>query len=239
MSEDKYLQRLRKIERQINYLTAHMKRIDKERKRSLKILRNALEESDSYDSFDEPIPEPEPIPPPEPEPIPEPIPEPVHQPLPEPIPEPEPVHQPLPEPILRPIPEPILRPEPVPEPEPKPEPIPEPEPHPLTQPVQKKIPIKYLKELKVTKKRQVFQEINRRFGEFVQSISEEERQSGFIMTQLRERISKYFAVSDLSNNGIAKLSSFNLYFYSKKIREGATCFRFYYLRNPYINANNS
>ncbi|KAK8845770.1 hypothetical protein M9Y10_020688 [Tritrichomonas musculus] len=209
MSEDKYLQRLQKIERQINYLTAHMKRIDKERKRSLKILRNALEESDSYDSFDEPEPEPEP------EPKPEPIPEPEPIPPPEPEPIPEPVHQPLPEPILR------------------------PEPIPLTQPVQKKIPIKNLKELKLTKKRQVFQEINRRFGEFVQSISEEERQSGFIMTQLRERISKYFAVSDLSNNGIGKLSSFNLYFYSKKIREGATCFRFYYLRNPYINANNS
>ncbi|KAK8843079.1 hypothetical protein M9Y10_025270 [Tritrichomonas musculus] len=209
MSEDKYLQRLQKIERQINYLTAHMKRIDKERKRSLKILRNALEESDSYDSFDEPEPEPEP------EPKPEPIPEP------EPIPPPEP--EPLPEPVHQPLPEPILRPEPI----------------PLTQPVQKKIPIKNLKELKLTKKRQVFQEINRRFGEFVQSISEEERQSGFIMTQLRERISKYFAVSDLSNNGIGKLSSFNLYFYSKKIREGATCFRFYYLRNPYINANNS
>ncbi|KAK8844303.1 hypothetical protein M9Y10_024515 [Tritrichomonas musculus] len=211
MSEDKYLQRLQKIERQINYLTAHMKRIDKERKRSLKILRNALEESDSYDSFDEPEPEPEP------EPKPEPIPEPEPIPPPEPEPLPEPVHQPLPEPIHQPLPEPI----------------------PLTQPVQKKIPIKNLKELKLTKKRQVFQEINRRFGEFVQSISEEERQSGFIMTQLRERISKYFAVSDLSNNGIGKLSSFNLYFYSKKIREGATCFRFYYLRNPYINANNS
>ncbi len=211
MSEDKYLQRLQKIERQINYLTAHMKRIDKERKRSLKILRNALEESDSYDSFDEPIPEPEP------EPKPEPIPEPEPIPPPEPEPLPEPVHQPLPEPIHQPLPEPILRPK----------------------PVQKKIPIKNLKELKLTKKRQVFQEINRRFGEFVQSISEEERQSGFIMTQLRERISKYFAVSDLSNNGIGKLSSFNLYFYSKKIREGATCFRFYYLRNPYINANNS
>ena len=217
MSEDKYLQRLQKIERQINYLTAHMKRIDKERKRSLKILRNALEESDSYDSFDEPEPEPEP------EPKPEPIPEPEPIPPPEPEPLPEPVHQPLPEPIHQPLPEPILRPEPI----------------PLTQPVQKKIPIKNLKELKLTKKRQVFQEINRRFGEFVQSISEEERQSGFIMTQLRERISKYFAVSDLSNNGIGKLSSFNLYFYSKKIREGATCFRFYYLRNPYINANNS
>lgn len=194
MSEAQYQKRLQKIERQIKYLTAHMKRIDKDRKRSLKYLRFALEETDSDDSFEEPEPEPEP----------------------EPQPEAEPPR--------------IIQLEHEPEAEPKTIPIP----LPIIQPVKKNYPPISLDELTEYERKNTFQEINSRFGEWVQSLPKEERQTGFIMTQLREKVSKYFSVSGLTNNGVSKLSSFPLYFRRKKKRVEGGFMNFYYLRNTYI-----
>lgn len=48
-----YLLRLLKIEKQFKYLNAHLKKMEKERKRTLNSLRKAFAESESDESFNE------------------------------------------------------------------------------------------------------------------------------------------------------------------------------------------
>lgn len=80
-------------------------------------------------------------------------------------------------------------------------------------------------------RKKAFQEINQRFGEFVDTIPERLKEEGIPLADIRERMETYFGIPGLTNNGVGKMSGFVEHFSRKKKRIDGGWMIFYYKKS--------